>query len=120
MSANFDNYLDSVEYEYRISASSHSITSTSMLRPSRVFSTTLPNNKVTVHGIFEIPNSKHQIPNKSQILNTNDQNYFDFSRIDENIFFNSFASCIKLECSFFKIIYWYAIWNFGHWYLFVI
>ncbi len=26
---------------------------------------------VTVNGIFEIPNSKHQIPNKSQIRNTN-------------------------------------------------
>ncbi len=28
----------------------------------------------TVPGIFVIPNSKHQIPNKSQIRNTNDQN----------------------------------------------
>ena len=52
-------------------------------------------SRVTVHGIFEIPNSKHQIPNKSQIPNTNDLNYFDFSSIDENIFFNSFASCIQ-------------------------
>jgi hypothetical protein len=37
--------------------------------------------KGIVHGIFEIPNSKHQIPNKSQIPNTNDQNYLDFSTI---------------------------------------
>jgi hypothetical protein len=27
---------------------------------------------VPVHGIFKIPNSKHQMPNKSQIRNTND------------------------------------------------
>jgi len=54
----------------------------------------------------EIPNSKHQIPNKSQIPNTNDLNYFDFSSIDENIFFNSFS---ELECPFFKIIYWFVI-----------
>jgi hypothetical protein len=27
---------------------------------------------VPVYGIFEIPNSKHQIPKKSQIRNTND------------------------------------------------
>jgi len=56
---------------------------------------------VNVHGIFEIPNSKHQIPNKSQIPNTNDLNYFDFSSIDENIFFNSFG-----------IFQDYKVWNF--------
>jgi len=54
---------------------------------------------VTVHGIFETPNSKHQIPNTND-PNTNDLNYFDFSSIDENIFFNSFS---ELECPFFKI-----------------
>jgi hypothetical protein len=51
-------------------------------RPSPYFYTALPlaaeaasliqKETVTVHGIFEIPNSKHQIPNKSQIRNTND------------------------------------------------
>ena len=62
----------------------------------RLFVKTLP--KTTA-------NSKHQIPNKSQIPNTNDLNYFDFSRIDENIFFNSFASCIKSWASlaFFRL-----------------
>jgi hypothetical protein len=50
------------------------------------------NKKATVNGIFEIPNFKHQIPNKSQISNTKssteglsigDQNYLDFSSITE-------------------------------------
>ena len=72
---------------------------------------------MAVHGIFEISNSKHQILNKSQIPNTNDLNYFDFSSIDENIFFNSFS---ELECPFFKIIYGFVIWDFSHWDLFVI
>jgi len=54
---------------------------------------------------------------KSQIPNTNDLNYFDFSIIDENIFFNSFS---ELECPFFKIIYGFVIWDFSHWDLFVI
>ena len=60
---------------------------------------------LTLQELFEIPNLKHQIPNKSQIPNTNNLNYFDFSSIDENIFFNSFASCIKLWASlaFFKL-----------------
>ncbi len=39
---------------------------------------------VTVPGIFQIPNSKHQISNKSQISNSN---------------VNSFASCIKFWAS---------------------
>jgi hypothetical protein len=56
-------------------------------------------------------NSK-EIPNyKIQITSTNDLNYFDLYSIDENIFFNSFASCIKFWASlaFFKIIYWFVI-----------
>ena len=38
------------------------------------------NEGVTVYRIFEIPKSKHQIPIKSQIPNSNDPNCFDFSQ----------------------------------------
>jgi hypothetical protein len=69
----------------------------------------LPAATVRMHG--------ERCANKSQIPNTNDLNYFDFSGIEENIFFNSFS---ELKCPFFKVIYWFAIWDFGHWYLFVI
>jgi len=41
-----------------------------------------PPRHVAVHEIYEIPNSKHQIPNKSKIPNPNDLNYFDFSGIN--------------------------------------
>jgi len=47
----------------------------------------------------KIPNHNTQIPNNIKIPKTNDLNYFDFSSIDENIFFNSFASCIKFWAS---------------------
>jgi hypothetical protein len=43
--------------------------------------------------------------------------FYDFISIDENIFFSSFS---ELESPFFKIIYGFVIWNFGHWDLFVI
>jgi len=61
---------------------------------------------LTLQELFEIPNLKHQITNKSQIPNANNLNYFDFFSIDENIIFSSFASCIKFRASlaFFKII----------------
>jgi hypothetical protein len=53
--------------------------------------------------VYEITNPKHQITNKLQITISNDQNrlensnlgHFDFSSIDEKIFFNSFASRIR-------------------------
>jgi hypothetical protein len=62
----------------------------------------LPAATVRMHG--------ERCANKSQIPNTNDLNYFDFSSIDENIFFNSFS---ELECPFFKIIYGFVISNSG-------
>ena len=67
----------------------------------------------TVHGIFEIPNSKHQIPNKSQIPNTNDINYFKFSNVDKLSLlihlphFNEKPDGFsELACTFFKIASW--------------
>jgi len=68
---------------------------------------------VAVHGIFEIPNTKHQITNKSQIPMTNDLNYFDFCNIYENVFFNSFAILVEIIC-------WFGVLNFGHWNLIAI
>ena len=72
--------------------------------------------------IVEISNTKHQIANKSQITIFNDQNrikasnldHFDFSRIDEKIYFSSLASWIGLLASSFKIIFVFGILNFGH------
>ena len=61
----------------------------------------------------KIPNCKHQITNKSQSPIFNDQNngskdsgHFDFTIIDEKIFFNSLASCLKLRASsaFFRLL----------------
>jgi len=75
------------------------------------------------HRIYEISNFKHQTPNKFQISNAKFQtglkqpiSYFGFSSIDENIFFNSLASCIRFWPSlvFFKIIHWFVVWSFGH------
>jgi len=40
---------------------------------------------VAVHGFFEIPNSKHQRSNKSQIPNINNLNHFDNCDIDEDL-----------------------------------
>jgi hypothetical protein len=84
----------------------------------------IPSIKFQINSKYQAPNSKYRAKGRqeSQIPNTNDLNYFDFSSIDENIFFNSLASCIKFWASlaFFKTIYWFVIWNFGHWYLFVI
>jgi hypothetical protein len=74
-------------------------------------------SKLQAPNSKEIPNYKHQITTiKHQVTNTNDLNYFDLFSIDENIFFNSFASCLKFWASlaFFKVIYWFVIWNFGH------
>jgi len=43
-----------------------------------------------------------------------------FALVLGNVFTKRPNSFGELECSFFKIIYWFVIWNFGHWYLFVI
>jgi len=66
---------------------------------------------------FQIPSSKIQINSKSQIPIIKSalawgwywldlSIYFDFCRIDENIFFSSFASCIKRQASsaFFRLL----------------
>jgi hypothetical protein len=52
------------------------------------------------HGVHKIPNSKHQIPNKSQIPNTKKS--------------ERFSPDASGECSFFKIIYRFVIWDFVH------
>jgi hypothetical protein len=92
----------------------------------------------------QIPSTKFQIyppeAGKSQILNTNDQDYFDFSTITEpeaftaylppsifgivldNILMKNLTVLVptRRENVFLKILYWFAIWDLGHWYLFVI
>ena len=70
---------------------------------------------VTVHGLFEIPNSKHQTSNKSQTPNTNDQNMLIFPDVNYNPI--SFSEVTR---SSFKIIHLFVIWKIDYWYLFVI
>jgi len=62
-------------------------------------------NILTVHRFFEIPNFKHQIPNKSQIPNTNDPVLMKIS--------------FSIRLTSFKIIR-FGILNFGHCDFFVI
>jgi hypothetical protein len=55
---------------------------------------------VAVHGFFEIPNSKHQRSNKSQIPNINNLNHFDNCDIDED----ALSIC-------FTFLQEYKVWN---------
>jgi hypothetical protein len=56
---------------------------------------------LTVHGFFEISDSKHQKSNKFQILNNNNLSDFDFSNIDKDVFFNPLFFLQE-----------YKVWNF--------
>jgi hypothetical protein len=49
----------------------------------------------------QISNKFQTTSSKFQILNTKELNYFNFSSIDENIFFNSFG-----------LLHDYKVWNF--------